>query len=851
MSQTAPAPVASATATPPGPPHEPRRAGGAIVAILAFCGIAVSVMQTLVIPLVTELPQLLHTTASNASWVITATLLSGAVATPVMGRLGDMFGKRRVLVASLVLLVVGSLICATTSQLAPMVVGRAVQGGAMGAIPLGISIMRDELPPQRLGSAMALMSSSLGIGGALGLPAAAFVAQHSSWHVLFYGAAGLGAISILLVLSAVPESSARTPGRFDLVGAVGLSAGLVCLLLPITKGSDWGWGSSTTLGLFAAAAVILILWGLLELRIAMPLVDLRTTARRQVLLTNLASILVGFSFYGMMLVLPEVLELPQATGYGLGQSLVVAGLCVAPMGVAMMLVSPLSARINTTAGPKVSMMAGLVVIGAGYGGGIFMLSAVWQIVVVATVIGAGIGLAYAAMPTLIIGAVPASETGAANGLNTLMRSIGTSSSSAVVGLVLAHQTTRFRAVDLPTMHGFKLAFAILGCSTVVGLLIALFLPSSRRGAAGAARGAAAEAGIARPAETAGSGPTGSQESAAVAETAGAGTSAGAGTTSAGAAATPAARPGEAAARGAIAGGGTAGRRETAGHGRMAGRREPAGHGRMTGHGNSGMPAVSGRELPGHVIRGRVLGLGGGPLSDAAITVIDTAGHQLGRAVSAADGRYSVQIQAAGSVMVIGSAAGHQPQAAAVLVTATPVACDLRLPAGAGLTGTVRALGGGAVHGAVATATDAGGTVAGFAAADAQGAFELSDLGPGAYALTISAPGYRPHASEVRVTGGRPARVEAELRPSATMRGTVRDRAGQPLLDARVSLLDAVGEVVGACVTDERGAFGFEGLTSDQYTVVAGGYAPMSTPVAVGGARGTVDVQDVDFLLTHG
>ncbi|MGO4751992.1 MFS transporter, partial [Streptomyces sp. 2MCAF27] len=215
------------SSAPPGQKQLPREVGAGFVAVLAFCGIAVSVMQTLVVPLVTELPQLLHTSSSNASWVITATLLAGAVSTPVMGRLGDMFGKRRMLVVALGLLVVGSLVCAVTSDLVVMVIGRAIQGGAMGAIPLGISIMRDELPPKKLGSAMALMSSSLGIGGALGLPAAAFVAQHTNWHVLFYGAAGLGVLALALVLIVVPESAVRTPSRFDAIGAIGLSAGLV------------------------------------------------------------------------------------------------------------------------------------------------------------------------------------------------------------------------------------------------------------------------------------------------------------------------------------------------------------------------------------------------------------------------------------------------------------------------------------------------------------------------------------------------------------------------------------------------------------------------------------------------
>ncbi|HLL35691.1 MAG TPA: MFS transporter [Streptomyces sp.] len=456
-----------------------RRAGGAVVPVLAFAGIVVAVMQTLLVPVIKDLPRLLDTEPADATWVLTSTLLSGAVATPIMGRLGDLYGKRRMLITSLAVMVVGALISAFTSALLPMIVGRTLQGFAMGAIPLGIGLMRDMLPRERLGSAMALMSSSIGVGGGLALPAAALVAQHTDWHALFYGAAALGVLAIALTLLVVPESPARAPGSFDLPGALGLSAGLVLLLLPVTKGSDWGWSSATTLGLFAASAVVLTLWGLMELRVAAPLVDLRTTARREVLLTNLASIMVGVSFYVVSLVLPQLLQLPSETGYGLGRSMVVAGLCVAPLGLTMMFTAPVYARLSARYGPKVTLITGLLVIAVGYGGGLGLMDAAWQTVVTSVVLGAGIGLAYSSLPALIVGAVPASETGAANGLNTLMRSIGTSVSSAVIGMVLANTANEVGGVEIPTMHGFRVSFLIATAAVALGLLLALFLPGQR------------------------------------------------------------------------------------------------------------------------------------------------------------------------------------------------------------------------------------------------------------------------------------------------------------------------------------------------------------------------------------
>ncbi|EGX56192.1 membrane transport protein [Streptomyces zinciresistens K42] len=456
-----------------------RAASGAVVPVLAFAGIVVAVMQTLLVPVIKDLPQLLGTSPSNATWVLTSTLLSGAVATPIMGRLGDLYGKRRMLISSLAVMVVGALLSAVTSALLPMIVGRTLQGFAMGAIPLGIGLMRDLLPRERLGSAMALMSSSIGVGGGLALPAAALVAQNANWHTLFYGAAGLGVLAIALTLLVVPESGVRARGSFDAPGALGLSAGLVLFLLPITKGSDWGWTSASTLGLFAGSAAVLLLWGGYELRAKAPLVDLRTTARPAVLFTNLASIMVGVSFFVVSLVLPQLLQLPKETGYGLGQSMVVAGLLVAPLGLTMMVTAPVYARLSAKYGPKTTLILGMVIIGIGYGAGLGLMSAAWQSLVIAVILGAGIGLAYSSLPALIIGAVPASETGAANGLNTLMRSIGTSVSSAVIGMVLANTANDVGGVAVPTMQGFRVSFLIATGAVAVGLVLALFLPNQR------------------------------------------------------------------------------------------------------------------------------------------------------------------------------------------------------------------------------------------------------------------------------------------------------------------------------------------------------------------------------------
>lgn len=447
--------------------------------MLASCGLVASFMQTLVIPLIPSLPSILGTDASDASWVITVTLLAAAVITPVSGRLGDLYGKRRVLLASVAVLIAGSVVSALASSLVPMVVGRGLQGCAMGVIPLGISIMRDILPADRVGTAIAMMSATLGVGGAIGLPLSAVIAESSSWRVLFWLSAGLGAVCLTLLWTVVPDSAVRAPGRFDVLGTLGLAVGLVSLLLAITKGATWGWGSPITLSLFASAVVVFVVWGIYQLRTRYPLVDLRVSARRPVLFTNLASVLVGFSMYSMSLVLPQLLQAPALTGYGLGQSMVAAGLWMAPGGLVMMALSPVSAGITRRRGPRTSLMIGASIIAVGYLVSTVLLHNAFEVMVAGIIVSAGVGIAYAAMPGLIMGSVPLHETASANGLNSLARSVGTSVSSAVMATLLAHMTITVGPLTVPSLTGFRVAFLIAAVAAAIGVLVTLLVPRVR------------------------------------------------------------------------------------------------------------------------------------------------------------------------------------------------------------------------------------------------------------------------------------------------------------------------------------------------------------------------------------
>ena len=357
--------------------------------------------------------------------------------------------------------------------------GRTLQGAVVGVVPLGISILRDVLHEDRVDSAIALISATLGVGGAVGLPISALVTQYSDWHVLFWLAAGLGVVVFALVLWIVPVSVLRTAGRFDYLGAAGLSVGLIGILLAVSRGNEWGWASVPTLVCGIGGILVLLLWGWYQLRASEPLLDLRVAARRPVLLTNLASVAMGFSLFASNVVYPQQLELPVETGVGFGLSLVAASLIVMPSGLVMMVLSPFSGRLAGTVGPKLLLVLGAIALIVAYGFTLLFDREVWQLLVANIIIGVGIGFGYAAMPMLIMRSVPQSETGASNGLNALFRSLGTSTAAAVVGAVLAGYSTTFQGAPVPTATGFTISYVLGFIAAIVALAFALFIPTRR------------------------------------------------------------------------------------------------------------------------------------------------------------------------------------------------------------------------------------------------------------------------------------------------------------------------------------------------------------------------------------
>jgi len=450
----------------------------AIVAVLAVAGMVASFMFTLVVPIQSKLPELLDASRDDTAWVVTSTLLAAAVVTPISGRLGDMYGKRRVVLALLAAMVVGSVIAAVSPGIVGVIIGRTLQGAMTGVIPLGISILRDTLHENRVDSAVALISATLGVGGALGLPISALITERADWHALFWISGALGVIVFALVLWIVPVSTLRTGGRFDAVGTIGLAVGLIGILLAVSRGNEWGWTSSAVLACGLGGLAVLLLWGWYELRIDEPLLDLRVAARRPVLLTNIASIAMGFSLFASNVAFPQILELPLAAG-GFGLSLLAASLVVMPAGLVMMVLSPFSGRLARTVGPKLLLVLGALSLIVTYGYTLLFRDEVWQLLVANIGVGLGIGFGYAAMPMLIMRSVPPTETGASNGLNALFRSLGTSTAAAVIGAVLASSTVQVDGIPSPTPAAFQMSFLLGGVAAVVAFVVALVIPRHR------------------------------------------------------------------------------------------------------------------------------------------------------------------------------------------------------------------------------------------------------------------------------------------------------------------------------------------------------------------------------------
>jgi len=455
-------------------PRQPSTA--AVIGVLSIAGIAVAIMQTLLVPIIPELPDLLHVSSEDASWLITATLIASVVATPSLSRLADMFGKRRMLLVSLGCLLAGSLLGVVGNSLVVLIIARSLQGCAVALVPIGMSIMRDELPRERLAGAVALMSATIGIGAAVGLPLSGWIYSQFGWHAIFWSSGAIALLMIAAVLIVIPESPVRTGGRFDYKGAILLSLALTSVLLGITKGGAWGWTSVNTLGSFVIGIALFAVWWPLEFRVTDPIVDLRTSVRRPVALTNAASLVIGFAMYSNLLTTTQLLQLPKSTGFGFGISALAAGLALLPAALVMVILAPVSARITRRFGARSTLMFGSTILVVGYVGRSFISSTELLVVLGAVVVSCGTAFTYSSLPVLIMRAVPIDETAAANGLNTVVRMIGTAIASATVAALLTTMMMNVGETVFPSQAAFRAVFLVAGGSAFIGLVLAYFIP---------------------------------------------------------------------------------------------------------------------------------------------------------------------------------------------------------------------------------------------------------------------------------------------------------------------------------------------------------------------------------------
>ncbi|MFL5843847.1 MAG: MFS transporter [Solirubrobacteraceae bacterium] len=443
------------------------------LAVLAIAGISYALLQSLVAPALPDIQEELHCSESAVAWVLTGYLLSASVATPIVGRLGDIHGKERVLMIVLVILAVGTLISAVASSIGLMVAGRIVQGVGGGIFPLAFGIIRDEFPREKVAGGIGLMSSLIGVGGGAGVVLAGVIVSGLSYHWLFWLPMVVVAGSALLTHLYVPESPIKAPARINWTAAALMSVGLAMVLLAVSQAETWGWTSAKLLGLAAAGIAVCGLWVWFETRSRVPLVDMRMMRIKGVWTTNVVAVLFGAGMYSSFVLIPTFVQEPASTGYGFGSTVTEAGLFLLPSTLAMLIIGQFTGRLERRFGSKPPLLAGSAVSILSYAMLALTHDHPWEVYVASGLLGLGIGLAFAAMANLIVESVRAEQTGVATGMNTVMRTLGGAFGSQVAASMLAASVV----ADHPTEGAFVGAFLLCTGALVASLVAGAIIPS--------------------------------------------------------------------------------------------------------------------------------------------------------------------------------------------------------------------------------------------------------------------------------------------------------------------------------------------------------------------------------------
>ncbi|WP_170322413.1 MFS transporter [Acrocarpospora macrocephala] len=452
----------------------------AVIVVLCMVGIVAALGGTLLVPLVSRLPEIYDVSAVPASWIITSTLLAGALATPILTRLADMFGARLIIVATLIGLVLGSLLLAISDSFALAIVGRSLQGVAAALVPVAMSLMKHVLPPERVGFGVALMSGTLGAGSALGLPLAGFMYTHLGWSSLFWGLAILGALLAFLVWTMLPKRVTESKQSIDWFGALLLTVALTPLILVVTQGNVWGWLSRPIIGLTLLSLVAFLAWVPWERRQRDPIVHLGLLVLRPVALTNIVAIIIAMAMLINLFLAGQQLAVPEFVAGGLGLSADATGLVMAFPAGAVAAASPLAARLLRRFGGRWVLIAGALFMAASYVARILLDGSVFEIALGAVLVCVGTCLALSAMPMIIMAAVPSEHTASANGINTLCRMLGTSLSTAGMAAVTSFTAVTFDGTEYPTTETYHLLFWACVVLSMTAALLTTAIPRRDR-----------------------------------------------------------------------------------------------------------------------------------------------------------------------------------------------------------------------------------------------------------------------------------------------------------------------------------------------------------------------------------
>jgi MFS family permease len=447
-----------------------------IYAELLLAALAYVLVQSLIAPVLPEIQRDLHTTQSLVTWAFTGYLLSASVLIPILGRLGDRFGKDRVMPLALAGLAVGLLISAVAPNIGILLVGRVIQGAGGGVIPLAFGIIRDEFPRERVARAVSILAALMGAFAGAGIALAGPLSDALGYRGLFWLPAIVVAAAAIASRFIIPPSPTRHPGRISVTASVLLAAWLLALLLPLAEGPEWGWGSARVIGLFAAAVVLAVIWVVIESRSDSPVVDMKTMRLPAVWTTNVVSLLFGAGLYALISFLPAFSETPASVGYGFGTDVTGAGLVLLPMTLAVFFVGLVVHRLMRTFGDKAVLVTGTAITVAGFAILTFAHHQEWQVLIAMLVTGIGFGLAFAATSAVIVDAVPAHQVGVASGMNVNIRNIGGSIGAALMSSILAAHTLH----GLPTNSGYTYGFGAVGAASIIAVLAALLVPRHRK-----------------------------------------------------------------------------------------------------------------------------------------------------------------------------------------------------------------------------------------------------------------------------------------------------------------------------------------------------------------------------------